>query len=233
MTPADTIRPIARLVDQAHPDLKVTNTRASCFHLLAMIAKAAGPDYAFIGKTANMDGEGKFTPAGFSPLTLELLRDDGEKQVVTIVALSMDALWYLPTMRQVKVIVNSTDGEPGGAGKPARLDCYDIEPIGPDGKRQYRWHNPPIAQSVLGQTPDAPKPLPPPLPAQEPYPGDAVFDALGEALFADYAAAGQQPNAQMGRWFGRTVYDWLAKNEPTLKASIDKHQREWRGLLGL
>jgi hypothetical protein len=60
-----------------------------------------------------------------------------------------------------------------------------------------------------------------------------VFDEVGTILFADYANAGQAPNPQMGRWFGRTIYDWLAKNEPTLAASITKHRREWRALLGL
>ena len=67
----------------------------------------------------------------------------------------------------------------------------------------------------------------------EPYPGDPVFDSVGAVLFADYAEAGQAPNPQMGRWFGRTIYDWLAKNEPTLNASIVKHRKEWRSILGL
>ncbi len=70
-------------------------------------------------------------------------------------------------------------------------------------------------------------------PTYPPYPGDAVFDAVGVVLFADYAQAEQAPNPQMGRWFGRVTYDWLAKVEPTLEASIVKHRREWRAILGL
>lgn len=77
------------------------------------------------------------------------------------------------------------------------------------------------------------QPQPPQPPAHEPYPGDAVFDDVGTMLFSDYAQAGQAPNPQMGRWFGRTIYDWLAKNEPSLSASIVKHRKEWRAILGL
>lgn len=77
-------------------------------------------------------------------------------------------------------------------------------------------------------------PVPPPPVCVTPgYPGDEVFDAVGATLFADYAQAGQPPNPQMGRWFGRTIYDWLAKNVATLEASIAKHQAEWRAILGL
>lgn len=80
-----------------------------------------------------------------------------------------------------------------------------------------------------------PKPCPvcPPAVTIPPYAGDAVFDAVGAALFADYAAAGQAPNIGMGRWFGRTIYDWIAGNTRTLQASIEKHRREWREILGL
>ena len=31
----------------------------------------------------------------------------------------------------------------------------------------------------------------------------------------------------------RLLYDWLAENEPTLNASVTKHRKEWRALLGL
>lgn len=75
--------------------------------------------------------------------------------------------------------------------------------------------------------------VPVPVPVYPPYPGDAVFDQVGEMLFADYALAGQPPNPQMGRWFGRTIYDWIAQVTPTLDASIEKHRKEWRAILGL
>ena len=75
-------------------------------------------------------------------------------------------------------------------------------------------------------------PVPPPS-AMPPYPGDQVFDAVGVVLFADYAEAHNAPDPQMGSWFGRTIYDWLAKVTPTLDASIAKHRAEWRAILGL
>ena len=64
-----------------------------------------------------------------------------------------------------------------------------------------------------------------------PYPGDEAFDEIGMILWADYAEAGRVPDAQVGRWFGRTTYDYLAGM--TLDASIDRHRAEWRTALGL
>lgn len=90
-----------------------------------------------------------------------------------------------------------------------------------------------FAPTVPGCQPPTPTPTPVPPPSTPPYPGDPVFDAVGVALFADYAEAGQSPNPEMGRWFGRTIYDWLAKVVPTLDASIAKHRAEWRAALGL
>lgn len=83
--------------------------------------------------------------------------------------------------------------------------------------------------------PTAPPPCPvcPPVKPIPPYAGDEVFDQVGIVLFDDYAAAGQAPNFGMGRWFGRTIYDWIAGNTKTLQESIDKHRREWREVLGL
>jgi hypothetical protein len=73
-------------------------------------------------------------------------------------------------------------------------------------------------------------PTPPPTPFP-PYPGDAAFDVVGTMLFADYARAENAPDPQMGRWFGRAIYDWLAKNKPTLDASVHDHRSEWRRIL--
>jgi hypothetical protein len=88
-------------------------------------------------------------------------------------------------------------------------------------------HTPvPTVPGCLGPTP-----IPPPTPSLPPYPGDPVFDEIGVALFADYALALQAPNPQMGRWFGRTVYDYLAGMP--MADSIHKHRNEWREVLGL
>lgn len=77
-------------------------------------------------------------------------------------------------------------------------------------------------------------PIPAPSPVK-PYPGDPVWDAVGEALFADYALAKQAPNPQMGRWFGRTIWDATEGDETgkvwTVPDSIKEHRGEWRGEL--
>lgn len=91
-----------------------------------------------------------------------------------------------------------------------------------------------VAPRCKGDVPDTtaePEP-PPPAPSKPPYPGDEVFDQIADALFADYANVGNPPNPGMGRWFGRTVFDWLAGNEKTLPDSIKKHRAEWCALLG-
>lgn len=109
----------------------------------------------------------------------------------------------------------------GAAGSPGAFPAWQvIDQPGPGA-----WVKP---APVLEPTPPTPQP-----PVYPPYPGDAVFDQIGVVLFADYAQAGQPPNPQMGRWFGRTTYDWLAQVVPTLDASIAKHRAEWRAILGL
>jgi len=77
--------------------------------------------------------------------------------------------------------------------------------------------------------PDPPTPEPPP--AGVPYPGDQVGVQIGEVLFADYAAAGQDPNPGMGTWFLRVAWDCC--NPPYLSAdeSIAKHRAEWLAIL--
>lgn len=75
---------------------------------------------------------------------------------------------------------------------------------------------------------------PPPAPQYPPYPfPETAVDGAGEALFSDFAEAGQPPNPQMFRFAFRVAYDWLVKNVPTLDDSIAKHRKEWRAILGL
>lgn len=75
---------------------------------------------------------------------------------------------------------------------------------------------------------------PPPVCAMPPYPfPETQVDGAGQALFADFAEAGQSPNPEMFRFAFRVAYDWLAKNVASLDASIAKHRREWRAILGL
>ena len=69
------------------------------------------------------------------------------------------------------------------------------------------------------------------LPSYESLGGDETGTRIGDALFADYAEAGQTPNSGMGVWFFRTTYDAIATGN--INASLAKHRREWREILGL
>lgn len=190
MNAADIIRPFLFAADAEQPHLKQINTKSSCFQLLVITKEKAGPEWAFIGKTATMDGDGKYTPGGFVAFTAELKREDGERQTVQIVAVSMDALWHLPTMRQVKVIVNSTDGEPGGEGKPARMEPYEIERV-KDGQTQYRWHNPPVTlDGRLATATPSPMPLPTPQPKPLEFPPRDLVGQFFAALNQKYRERG-------------------------------------------
>ena len=79
-----------------------------------------------------------------------------------------------------------------------------------------------------------PTPTVPAKPKYPPYPADeSVFDAVGTAMFADFAEAHQTPNPQMIRWAFRVAYSWLTIEPTDLKAALAKTRKEWRGLLGL
>ena len=201
---------LARKVNAAHPELLLRNVSATCSQFVDYLIhelRAAGYQAYRICKTA---GEGQYTPPGFTPRTVTGL--DGKSYVCT--GVSHDALWCDGVQFDTIARGNDSPDPIGVTGEPV----WNAIP------RQYwRPQNPPLKD-------DEPVPVPP---AHEPYPGDAVFDAIGAALFADYAQAHHPPDAQMGRWFGRVVYDWLVKNEVSLEASIAKHRREWRAILGL
>lgn len=181
MSLASEIEPFLLEADRRRPDLRITNTAASCFELLQLTLALAGGNWAFIGKTRNMDGA-SFTPAGFEPLTMTLTRPDGERQTVTIVGVSMDACYHLPSRTQIKVIANSCandDPNPAIHG-PARLTPYEI------GREHYRWHNPLIPQFGASEPTPKPEPKPEPLPSKVLPKGEAF--AKLSALNAFYQA---------------------------------------------
>lgn len=245
----DVIREAARQVDQRDPSRLIRNLKGDCWQVLSEAVKIAGPEYAFVGKTSTMDGDGKITPLGFSPISMTIARDDGERVGITIVALSMDAVWHLPSMKQIKVIVNSTDGEiaAGGRGNPARLDSYEIEEFKADGSRQYRWHNPPISyQQVFGvQSPSQPNPPQSPQPAPAPFRlpsyaelGDAAFFAgtIGQAAEEDWHANGEEMNAGTADWIARAVHGTIERfikngDNRDAPAILKKVRNEWRAVM--
>lgn len=205
---------IVRQVNTEHPELLQQNINASCYQFVVFVIeklRAAGHSAYHVCKTA---GEGQYQPPGFTPRTVAGL--DGKPYVIT--GVSHDALYC--DGKQYDTVAQGNDS-------PDPIGMHGIPVWNAIPPEYWRPQNPPLVNAG-----PVPVPVPPP-PAQEPYPGDAAFDDVGAALFSDYAQAGNAPDAQMGRWFGRTIYDWLAKNEKTLAASVAKHRKEWRAALGL
>lgn len=113
----------------------------------------------------------------------------------------------------------------GHESASAKIDQFYPDPNGPGA-----WVKPLTLAEIDAGAPPAP-------PAAKPYPGDPVWDAVGVTLFADYARAGQSPNPQMGRWWGRTIWDATEGDESgkvyTVDESIAKHRKEWCAALGI
>lgn len=139
--------------------------------------------------------------------------------------------------------LNILDPIDGPGRTPTGQRCWVVDFIANAGASNASvYWNPqtdPVGSSGANVKPGAAPPVPgqPPPPVVKPYPGDAVWDAVGAELFEDYAKAGQGPNPQMGRWFGRTIWDATEGDESgtvlTVEASITKHRKEWRAALGL
>jgi len=215
---------LSRQADRNDPTRLQININSTCYgHVLALIAllKAEGHDAAPMCKTR---GEGQYTPPDFQPRTVTGL--DGKPYVCT--GVSHDALWC--EGKQYDSIGRGNDSpDPifdASGNRITGVPTWNEIP-----QQYWRPNNPPLPDAA----PEPPTPQPPP--AHIPYPGDPVWDAVGVTLFADYAEAGQSPNPQMGRWFGRTIWDATEGDETgtvlTVEASIAKHRPEWRQALGL
>lgn len=206
---------IARRVHEKHPHLLTRNTGADCHQFtLHLIEELRANNFlAFLMcKTA---GEGQYVPFGFQPR--EVKGFDGKTYMCT--GVSHDAIWC--DGRQFDTIGNANDGDTplGSPGVPA----WNAVP-----EHFWRPNNPPLKDKPVVINPPAPPPQFPPYPQPE-----TTVDGAGVALFADFAQAGRQPDPMMFRFAFRVAYDWLAKNEPSIDASVKKHRSEWRALLGL
>lgn len=210
----------ARHVHSEHPELLQQNLGETCHQFTAYLIarlRAKGHEAFHICKTS---GEGQYVPHGFQPRDVEGL--DGKRYLCT--GVSHDAIWIDGI--QVDTIAGANDSDQPISAKASPV--WNVIP-----SQYWRANNPPLKMAPVISPPNPPAPPPPPQRQRKPYPGDHPFDAVGVSLFADYARAGNPPDPQMGRWFGRTIYDWLEDVEPTLDASITKHRAEWRTLLGL
>ena len=216
---------LARLTDREHPELLRQNTNATCYQfVVALIQKlrASGASAHLVCKTR---GEGQYTPPGFTPF--EIVGLDAKRYWCT--GVSHDAIWY--NGLQFDTIGRGNDSpEPIFNADGSRMTG---EPAwNPIPKEYWRPNNPPY---LLDSIPEAP-PTPPPsqTPAYPPYPpNESDVDGAGVALFADFGMAGQPPNPQMFRFAFRVAYSWLTKEVPDLPASVAKHRKEWRAILGV
>jgi len=226
MTPD--IRPFLLRVIELRPQRWAENTYQSCAEILTLTLSLAGPEWAFVGKTADADGRSE-QPPGFVPFDVSLMRPDGQSQTIRIVGVSHDAAWHVPSGRQVKVIVNSA------ANSDDRLEIHGPARIGGDviPVADYRWHNPPVPQ--MGGTPQ-PGPTPSRIPSYEAIGGDAFFrSAVGVPLAQDAALANDPLNDGTAVWFSRPIYDLIAAHltgGPVDTAGIIKHHRQdWRAVM--
>lgn len=96
------------------------------------------------------------------------------------------------------------------------------------GANEPSWQDKGVAEAARYRSVDAPPVLPPWTPA---YPGDAVGQRIGEVLWTDYLAAGQDPNPGMMIWAWRCAWD-IAQGL-NVEQAIIKHQAEWRTVLEL
>lgn len=203
---------IARKVHDKYPHLLTRNTGADCHQFtLHLIEELRAHNFlAFLMcKTA---GEGQYVPFGFQPR--EVTGFDGKTYICT--GVSHDAIWC--DGRQFDTIQNANDGnEPfGSPGVPV----WNAIP-----EHYWRPQNPPLKSAPVVITPPSSYP---------PYPpNESDVDGAGVALFADFGLAGQAPNPQMFRFAFRVAFSWLTKETPDLPASVAKHRKEWRALLGL
>lgn len=210
---------IVRQENSRHPEHLRDNVVSTCYAYLSHVIElltAAGRQAYFICKTA---GEGQYTPPGWVPFTGPGL--DGKPYTYT--GVSHDALWC--DGKQFDTAASANDSpdpifNPDGSQIHASPVWNEIP------QQHWRPQNPPLKTST-----------PTPQPPVKPYPGDPTWDAVGVTLFGDYAEAGQAPNPQMGRWFGRTIWDATEGDQSgvvlTVDASIAKHRAEWRSVLGL
>jgi hypothetical protein len=217
---------IVRSVTRDYPELVRTNLGSSCWKHTGIVIqrlRAAGHSAYFVCKTA---GEGQYHPPGFKDQWIT--GTDGLRYLCT--GVSHDAIYWNGV--QVDTLAKANDSEEPifeSDGSPMiAIPVWNVI-----AKEHYRPNNPPLLIDDFN-VPPPPQPPQPPAPAYPPYPmpEDAV-DGAGVALFADFAQAGQPPNPQMFRFAFRAAYSWLTKEVPSLDASVAKHRKEWRAILGL
>ena len=227
---------LVKQVSREHPDLLPTNLGATCYqHTVFLIQKLRS-----LGHSAHlickMAGEGGYTPPDFVPF--ETVGFDGKRYWIAKV--SHDAIYWNGLQVDTLASANEHDRfiyripgsievsfDPASGPHITASPVWDLIP-----KEKWRPWNPPY---LLDSIPEASPTLPPPQTTQyPPYPpNESDVDGAGVALFADFGMAGQPPNPAMFRFAFRVAYSWLTKEVPDLPASVAKHRKEWRAILGV
>ena len=139
-----------------------------------------------------------------------------------------DAQWHL---KKADAMRPQTDDVATSMPSRDHWDC--IPGAGADGYYFAAAAHGPLPAGQIVYPPPVPDGVKPaPAPPSVTYPGDATFDALGVALWSDYALAQQAPNPLMARWFGRVIFDHV-HGGLSMDASIAKHRQTWRSVLNL
>lgn len=203
MTPA--FRPFLEHAIADLPEQWALNTYASCSAILQRALAYAGPDWAWIAK---VDGESGYPPPGFVPFEMDVTRPDGQVERIRVTRLGHDAAWHRPSLRQVKIILNSAansddresihgPAQRGGLGSESPNNNI-IDPA------VYRYTNPPVPQSKVTGTPE-PMPTPPSVP---PFPPRDVVVGFVVGPLSDFYHAKGRPVAFTTRFHDqdRLVY---------------------------
>jgi hypothetical protein len=208
---------IVRTVNELHPQHLQKNVGQELDAFLNKLLehlRAAGHK---VFRVCKSPGERQVIPVGFQ--SRGVIGLDGKRY--TCSGVSHDALWVDDKLVDVIASANNEDEPYYHNGRPVvGIPVWNEIP-----EHEWRPNNPPLREA------SAPKPPTPQYPAYPPNESDV--DGAGVALFSDFAQAGQPPNPQMFRFAFRVAFSWLTREVPDLPASVTKHRREWRALLGL
>lgn len=249
---------IADKADALEPrNLRVLNVGRSCHRytrILAGLLRAAGHKVQFIAKTA---GEGQYLPPGFGQ---NQVRGRDGVTFFTITGISHDGLYVdgiqIDTAggaNEHDIPIYHREGDPNWSFNPndgpqilARPTWNEIP------QAVWRNNNPPLPpelELVLPRFEDLPTSGTPTTPGVPATPqtlrlpsygelGDAAFfvGSIGQALFDDMHANGEEMNAGSADWIARAVHGTIERfiqrgDNREAPAILKKVRNEWRAVM--
>lgn len=251
---------LVRAVGRDHPTWLPTNLGRTCYaHTVEVVRRIRelGHEAYLVCK---MEGEGGYTPQGFTPRTVTGL--DGKSYLISRV--SHDVIFFRErgstVLRQFDTLASANEydraiyrrnGDPNWSFDPndgpqivATAVWNEVPSV------NWRPWNPPFEGAIVGG--DVPQPGEPPATPPPPAPsiripsygelGDDAFfrSAVGVPLAADAALAGESMNDGSSVWFSRGTYRLMAaalKHQlgqgpaPNPAAEIKVVREEWRAVM--